>query len=66
MMSSRLQGNAGCSCLLLWNAKNVASPRHGPFLTLNAKKRTSEDSVGGGVNFSKKGLKSVLLNPANV
>lgn len=30
MMSSHLQGNAGRSCLLLWNAKNVASPKYGP------------------------------------
>lgn len=35
-MSSHLQGNAGRSCLLLWNAKNVASPKHGPCHTYNA------------------------------
>lgn len=32
-----LQGNGGRSCLLLWNAKNVASPNHGPCHTYNAK-----------------------------
>lgn len=41
-MSSHLQGNAGRSCLLLWNAKNVASPKHGPCHTHNAKRTTKD------------------------
>lgn len=36
-MSSHLQGSAGRSCLLLWNAKNVASRKHGHGHTHNAK-----------------------------
>lgn len=41
-MSSHLQGNAGRSCLLLWNTKNVASPKHGPCHTYNAKRTTMD------------------------
>ncbi len=37
-----LQGNAGRSCLLLWNAKNVASPKHGACHTYNAKWTTKD------------------------
>lgn len=45
-MSSHLQGNAGRSCLLLWNAKNVASPKHGPCHTYNAKWTTKDSKHG--------------------
>lgn len=41
-----LQGNAGRSCLLLWNAKNVASPKHGPCHTYNAKRTTKDYKHG--------------------
>lgn len=41
-MSSHLQGNGGRSCLLLWNAKNVASPKHGPCHKYNAKWTTKD------------------------
>lgn len=44
-MSSHLQGNGGRSCLLLWNAKNVASPKYGPWHTHNAKWTTKRTGM---------------------
>uniref|UniRef100_A0A3P9J9J9 Ankyrin repeat and sterile alpha motif domain containing 1B n=1 Tax=Oryzias latipes TaxID=8090 RepID=A0A3P9J9J9_ORYLA len=41
----RKSGNAGRSCLLLWNAKNVACPKHGSCHTYNAKRTPNMDAT---------------------